>query len=231
MRRPFELSFALFLLAGFLIGAILPMPWDTPRVSTGANTLLRSPANSIAPESSVAAASAELLDTTDNFELLNTACYVVHSLRSGDYSAVASVVHPEKGVTFTPYSTVDFETNLTFTRYQIQNLPNDKTIYTWGFVDGKDALINMTMSEYFDSYVFNVDYSQAPQISVDQINISGNALENLTDAYPDCRFVDFSFPGLDAGKQGLDWCSLKLVFQPGDTRWYLVGVIHSQWTV
>ena len=57
--------------------------------------------------------------------------------------------------------------------------------------------------------------------------LSGNALENLTEAYPGCRCVDFSIPGTD----GLDWSSLKLVFQAGDTSWYLIGMVHGQWTI
>ena len=46
-----------------------------------------------------------------------------------------------------------------------------------------------------------------------------------------CRFVDFSIPGLDAANGGMDWCSLRLVFEPGDTQWLLVGIIHGQWTI
>ena len=89
----------------------------------------------------------------------------------------------------------------------------------------------MTISQYFETYVFNTDYTKAPQIGVDQIMMGGNALENLTEAYPNCRFIDFCFPQLDAANQGLDWCSLKLVFEPGETNWLLVGIIHSQWTI
>ena len=70
-----------------------------------------------------------------------------------------------------------------------------------------------------------------PQIGVDRIQMTGNALENLKDAYPDCRFVDFSYPELDPAYQGLDWCSLRLVFAPETTKWRLVGIVHGQWTI
>ena len=89
----------------------------------------------------------------------------------------------------------------------------------------------MTMEQYFAAFVFNSDYTQATRIGVDQILMSGNALENVTDAYPGCRFVDFSFPGIDPAYQGIDWCSLRLVFAPGESNWLLVGIIHGQWTV
>ena len=43
--------------------------------------------------------------------------------------------------------------------------------------------------------------------------------------------VDFSFPSADPVNDGMDWSSLKLVFQPAETRWYLVGVVHGEWTI
>lgn len=233
MRRPLIVSCVFCLLAGLLAGSFLPMPWDSddalPVVS---NTILQVPASSGSAEgdTSVGASPAQL-NSSDNFQLLNTACYVLQALKDSDYAAVAAVVHPEKGVTLTPRSTVDFETDRTLTRAEVRTLPEDDTVYTWGLTDGRGGLIGMTMAQYFDAYVFDTDYTQAVQIGVDRIMISGNALENLTEVYPGCRFVDFSIPEQDPAKQGLDWSSLKLVFEPGDVSWYLVGIVHGQWTV
>ena len=30
---------------------------------------------------------------------------------------------------------------------------------------------------------------------------------------------------------GMDWKSLRLVFQEKDNIWYLVGIIHDGWTI
>ena len=229
-------SGVLCLLLGFLIGMVIPVPWaeETPSGPVApVNGVISAPSSFDDAASSGASSSLSPgpLDRNDNFPLLNAACLVNRALKDRDYDALASLVHPTKGVTFTPYSTVNFETDLTFTASQIRELENDKTVYTWGFVDGRGSLIELTMSQYLEQYVFNTDYTQAPQIGVDQIIISGNALENLTEAYPGCRFVDFSFPSLDSAKQGMDWCSLKLVFEPDDTGWWLVGIVHGQWTI
>lgn len=40
-----------------------------------------------------------------------------------------------------------------------------------------------------------------------------------------------SFSGLDEQMAGYDWCSLKLVFECYQGDWYLVGLVHSEWTV
>lgn len=158
-------------------------------------------------------------------------CSGPQPFRSRDYDTLAAFVHPEEGVTFTPYSTVDRDSDLRFTAAQVRQFSTDQTVYTWGVSDGLGSLIELTPAEYFSTYVFNTDYTQAPEIGVDRILQSGNALENLTEAYPGCRFVEFHFPGLDPANAGLDWCSLKLVFSPSDSCWQLVGIIHSQWTI
>ena len=231
MKRPGTLACIFCLLAGLLVGGILPMPWD-PDAHAAPGSMLHAPAGSaVSGSSSASAAPVQALDTQDNFPLLDTAFYLLHTIKDRDYEALASLVHPERGVTFTPYSTVDFSTDLTFTPEQIRNLAEDDTVYTWGITDGRGSLINMTMEQYFAAFVFNADYTQATRIGVDQILMSGNALENVTDAYPGCRFVDFSFPGIAPAYQGIDWCSLRLVFAPGESNWLLVGIIHGQWTV
>ncbi|MBM6926753.1 hypothetical protein [Pseudoflavonifractor phocaeensis] len=171
------------------------------------------------------------LDPTDDQQLLDRAGQVLEALKEQDYAALSSLVHPIRGVTFTPYSTVDLSCNLTLDQRQIAGLGQDETIYLWGVFDGSGKPIQATGSQYFQRYVFNADYTAAPTMAVDQVTISGNALENVAAAYPDGRFVEYHFPGLDPEKNGFDWCSLKLVFEIWENQWYLVGLIHGEWTV
>ena len=163
--------------------------------------------------------------------LLQAAAGVTDALHAKDYEALSAFVHPSRGVTFTPYSTVDFQQDRHFSADQIKNLAQDSATYTWGYEDGRGEPIQMTMSQYFERFVFDADYTQAPQVAVDEIITSGNALENLTEAYSGCRFVDFCYLSRDPASEGLDWCSLKLVFAGEDGIWYLVGVVHGEWTI
>lgn len=234
MKRSILFACTLSLVAGLLVGGVLPMPWDSPAVFTvNTETIIYPPEDGSGVDASTAPllTAPEPLNSKDSVALLNTACSAVQALKEHNYTLLSTLVHPERGVTFTPYSTVNFETDRTFTRDQVKNLAKDEGVYTWGVVDGRGSLIELTMAQYFEQYVFDADYTQVTQIGVDQIIMGGNALENLPEAYPGCRFVDFTFPGTDASIGGLDWCSLKLVFAPGDTSWLLVGVVHGQWTI
>ena len=163
--------------------------------------------------------------------LLQAAAGVTDALQAKDYETLSSYIHPTRGVIFTPYSTVNVQQDRRLTAEQIKTLAQDTTTYIWGYEDGRGDPIQMTITEYFARFVFDADYTQAPKVAVDQIITSGNALENITEAYPDCHFVDFCYPSRDPASDGLDWCSLKLVFVGEGTAWYLVGVVHGEWTI
>lgn len=235
MKRFFYFPCMLCLVIGLLVGILLPINFQEdskPAALSGANGFTPPSGASQSEDGTAASLSAAAsLDPAENFPLLGTACAVNRAIQRQDWSTLASCIHPERGVVFTPYSTVEPETDLCFTADQIKNLAQDETVYIWGVEDGRGDPIQMTASQYFERYVYNRDYTQATEIGIDRIMTEGNALENLTEAYPGCRFVDFSFPSADPVNDGMDWSSLKLVFQPQGERWYLVGVVHGEWTI
>lgn len=237
MKRFLFFPCVLCLVIGLLVGVLLPINFqedDKPSANLGSNNAFTPPPGASQTEGSGTVSSAAApapLDPAENFPLLGSACLVNRAIQRQDWTTLAAYVHPELGVTFTPYSTVEPETDLTFTAGQIKNLAQDQNLYTWGFEDGRGDPIQMTFSQYFERYVYDRDYTQATEIGVDRIITGGNALENLTEAYPDGRFVDFCFPSADPVNDGLDWSSLKLVFQPEAEHWYLVGIVHGEWTI
>ena len=238
MKRFSVFPYFLVLAMGLLVGILLPIDLleeEAPLPAVPSNGAFTTPnisgSQSEAPGSSSPGAEQEPLNPAENFPLLNAACAVNRAIQRQDYTVLASYVHPSRGVTFTPYSTVDFNMDITFTPDQVKNLPQDQTVYTWGIEDGRGDPIQMTAMDYFARYVYDADYTQATEIGIDRIMTGGNALENLADAYPGCRYVDFSIPSADPVNDGLDWSSLKLVFQPEDDLWYLVGVVHGEWTI
>lgn len=232
MKHSILFSCALCLIIGLLCGTILPGLWD----NYSAPLSVSAPPSDTSPDQTmvkgtISASYPASLNPEDNCGLMAAAYRVLNALKKNDYDQLASAVHPDKGVTFTPYSTVDPDINVNLSSLQVSKLASDETVYTWGYVSGRGNLIEMTIPQYLENYVYDADYSQAPEIGVDRVLISGNALENVAVAYPGCRYVDFCYPSVDPINQGLDWHSLKLVFEPGETRWLLVGIIHSQWTV
>lgn len=168
---------------------------------------------------------------SESYALLERGFLVADLLAKKDYETLSTYVHPEKGVRFTPYSWVDFALDRVLTAEKIKYVEQDTTVYTWGIQDGSGFDLDLTTAEYFAQFVSPLDYTTAPCVATDTVLIHGNSLENIKEAYPDARFVDFSFHGMEPEFGGIDWSSLKLVFERVEDTFYLVGVVRGQWTI
>lgn len=233
MKRP-VLSHILSFVLGLILGGVLLfltltqgwLPNTRVTITKGAGN---SSVNTIVSDSPAPASDHADLPS-GNEVLIHRALDVAHWLRDGNWAALAGCVHPDKGVTFTPYSSVS-DSDLSFTAEEVAAFGSDTKTYLWGSYDGSGAPMNLTVGEYFPLFVTNADYTQAPILGVNRVISSGNAVENVTDAYPDAQFVELYYSELDPANEGFDWCALKLVFEPVENSLMLVGIIHSEWTI
>lgn len=163
----------------------------------------------------------------DSLSLIDTALETASVIQSGDYDALAELVHPEEGVTFSPSATVDKSSNHTFLPKDLAKAAREDSTFVWGTTSDAASPINLTVRDYFAAYVWDQDYLAQPRLSVNAVQSSGNALENVAEAYPDGQYVEFYRPGATAQS---GWTALKLVFEWHEENWYLVGIIHSSWS-
>ena len=171
------------------------------------------------------------LNSLQSNSLLITAIETVELLKDKNMNSLSSYIHPNKGVRFTPYSYVDLQEDLMFSSQQIINLLQSSQVYTWGAFDGTGDPIQKNFNDYFDRFVYDKDYSN-PHIIGNNVEIgTGNSINNITQAYPNGQFVEFHFTGFDPQYGGMDWRSLRLVFEELNNTWHLVGIIHSEWTI
>lgn len=171
-------------------------------------------------------------------ELQSAADALLASMKAKDFQAVSAWVDAEQGVTFTPYSHVNFDNDLTLTADEVAGIATDPTVRHWGIYDGSGEPIDLTAADYWDRFVWNADYTAAPDVTVCGVAQQGNIPENVDTAYPQgpdaasgYSYVEYHYSGLDPQYDGMDWCSLKVVFHQKDGAWKLVGIIHSQFTI
>lgn len=163
--------------------------------------------------------------------IMKQAKAVVHALKVRNMEKIAALTHPDKGLRFSPYGTIQENEDQVFSRAQISGLFSDQTIVQWGYYDGSGEPIKKTFTDYFSESVYDVDFATAPKISFDERLGQGNTLNNIADVYPNAHVVEFHFPGFDPQYEGMDWKSLRLVFEAVNNQWFLVGIIHDQWTI
>jgi hypothetical protein len=164
--------------------------------------------------------------------LLEAAASVMTALQEGDMSKLAAWAHPEKGVRFSPYAYVDTKTDLVFTKDQLKSLMEDSTKRVWRTFAGSGELIEMTYAEYHKRFVYDADFIKDAEIAVNKGLGQGTTVNNLNEVYPEDSFdfVEYHIKGIDPAVEGMDWRSLRLVFERIGDDHALVGIIHDQWT-
>ncbi|HHZ17522.1 MAG TPA: hypothetical protein GX395_07860 [Clostridia bacterium] len=161
----------------------------------------------------------------------DTATKVMTTIKEKDFAALAGFVHPEKGVRFTPYTYVNVENDLVFKREELKGFFNDQKKYMWGYYDGTGDEITLTPTEYYAKFIYTADFLNAEQVGYNEVLSYGNMLENQFEVYPQAIVAEYYFSGFNPDYAGMDWQSLRLVFQEHNEAWYLVGIIHNQWTI
>lgn len=161
-----------------------------------------------------------------------TAKIVISLLKNKNLNTMAKLVHPEKGLRFSPYVNVNPSTNRKLTTEEVRTAFEGDTIYYWGIYDGSGEPINFTFEKYYNRFVYGRDFAASTEISISttELRTYGNIIDNTFDIYPGATVVQYYLPGTNPEYGGMDWQSLRLVFEKEGETWYLVGIIHDEWT-
>lgn len=158
---------------------------------------------------------------------------VITALKETNITKLASLVHPQKGVQFSPYSYIYTATDVQVLGSNLATLWASPSLTHWGTFDGSGDPIDLTFPNYWAKFVYNANFAAAPQISYNTIIGKGNMINNVFSVYPATSYitVEYHFPGFDPQYQGMDWTSLRLVFTYAGSQWYLVAIVHDQHTI
>lgn len=163
--------------------------------------------------------------------LMNLTKDILTIFKSQQYSKLDTFIHPSEGVRFSPYATVD-ASDKKFSKEGFNSLVTSgksKKI-NWGSYDGSGDPILLTPNEYFRKFVYDANFVKPEKAGVNHVFKEGNSINNLKNFYKGSDFTESHFSG-SRKADGMDWKSVRLVFKEIDGRYYLVGVVHDQWTI
>lgn len=164
-------------------------------------------------------------------DVLVVAKQVVDAFKARDAERLAELTHPQKGVRFSPYAYVDEGSDRVLSRTEIEGFWQAKTAYRWGFADGTGDPIDMTPRQYFERFIMDRDFAHPSSIKVNDDRASGNTGNNAASVYPQGARVEYYVgPEPGQGEPEIDWAALRLVFEELGGSWYLIAVIHDEWT-
>lgn len=152
----------------------------------------------------------------------------VDALRRRDMRQLTRLVHPTRGVRFSPYPSVS-SSDAVLMRAELATAWRAPRPDVWGETEAGE--INLTFQQYFSEYVYDRDFARIGQVSYNRPRNHGNNRNMLRENYPRAILVQYHVPGRDSGADGMDWKSLWLVFERRGSEWFIVGIAHDEWGI
>lgn len=209
-----------------VIGLEYLRPWerDSESVKTVKFTVLVKSPETPAGSSSISSAEAEQL-------IADQAQAVVLALKHKEFVKFSGFFHPDQGVRFSPYTYIDPDKDVILTADKITGLLGSGEKMLWGSYAGSGSPIRLSLAGYYRRFIYDRDFALAQQIGYNQFIGRSTTINNIFAVYPEAIVAEYYSPGSDPKYKGLDWKSLRLVFEKKGDIWYLVGLVHDEWTI
>jgi len=157
---------------------------------------------------------------------------VIQALKAGNIAKFSTFVHPQKGVRFSPYASVLLDQDRVIRKNQLAQMWASAQRYKWGEYDGSGDPIRLSFGKYHRRFIFDHDFSHAESVNYNPASMGhGNTPNTIQAVYPKSIAVGYHFSGFDPKVSGMDWSSLWLVFEKKGSSWFLVGIVHDEWTI
>jgi len=169
----------------------------------------------------------ELSSTLDLTWTIDT---VLNAIKQQDLVTLATFVG-NNWVRFSPYTYINTWSDIILSAEEIRNGLAISSTRNRGAYDGSGEPIDLWIGQYFEKFVSDADYANAPEVLYNEVSQRGNNMNNIAEIYSGKQRVEFYFPWFDPQYEGIDWKSLTLVFDYVDGKWEIIGIIHNQWTI
>jgi len=171
------------------------------------------------------------VSSEEDASLIVAANTVIQALHDQDMEAISQLVHPTMGLRFAPYAFI-LEDYLVFMPEELPGLLDfdHQTVYEWGDFMWTGDPIELTFHDYFYRFVYSAYFIRAEEIGINQKVSPEDMINNSHEFYPGSEFVEYYFSGIKPEFIGLDWQSLRLVFVEENSTWWLVCIVHEEWT-
>jgi len=168
--------------------------------------------------------------TVDHSNLSGAIDAVLLAIKNNDLLTLSTFVGSQ-WLRFSPYEYVNTGSDIVLSTEEVYNGLSISRSYTWGTADGSGMPLDLWIGQYFEKFVNDADYANAPEILYNQSVQRGNMINNIAQVYSGKQWVEFYFSGFDAQYDGMDRKSLTLVFDHVAGQRYLIGIVHGARTI
>lgn len=151
----------------------------------------------------------------------------IQYIKDKNFKSLAEMIHPTKHLRVSHTSEIQINSETLINKEQLESLPSDKTKYTWGITDGQGQLVNLTFEEFYEKYIYDVDYAKEAEVIYNKYTQRPNQNNNnVYQIFNSGIVVEYFYKGSEENDY-TDWKSLYLCFESYENIWYLSGIIHS----
>jgi len=157
---------------------------------------------------------------------------IIALIDRNDFVALKSMAL-EEGVYFMPGEHTGLEAAVYIGEADWDEINTRTDQLVWGTEMGSGEEISLTPSVYFDTYISQYDFLNAPEYSAVELSESLKANINIVEDTIGNRMVTYHYPGFNELYEGMDYQTLILILNyDAETGSYkLVGIINSFWTI
>jgi len=155
---------------------------------------------------------------------------IIDLLDQKNYYDFASQFHPTKGCRFVPY-TFGTDDDQIFNGSRFNKKFETEEKLNWGLADGSGEPILISLPNYLNEWVYDFDFkNKTTEVHIDEDLAFSNTLNNMSELYPNAKVIEFYNEGTDEFT-GMDWKSLIFYAEKVENTYYLVAVVHNEWTI
>ncbi len=155
---------------------------------------------------------------------------VINAIINQDFVTLSTFVGAQ-WVRFSPYTYINTWSDIVLSAEEVYNGLSISSTRNRGTYDGSGEPIDLWIGQYREKFVYDVDFVTAPEIYHNQKFERGNTLNTIFDVYTGKEIVEYHIPQIDPQYEWMDRRSLYIVFEHMNGQWYLMGIIHGQWTI
>jgi hypothetical protein len=129
-------------------------------------------------------------------DLTGTIDAVMLAIKNQDLPALSTFVN-DQGLRLSPYEYVNTVTDVVLSTGEVYNGLALSRTFLRGSYDGSGEPIDLPIGQYREKFVYDLDFTTAPEIYHNQKFERGNTLNNIFDVYTGKEIVEFHFPQID----------------------------------
>ena len=151
----------------------------------------------------------------------------IRLIRDKDFKNLSKMIHPTNGLLISSTPEIKISVEGSISKDKIANWTFNDTKYKWGVLDGEGKQIELSLEEYYNMYIYDVDYANKSEISYNKyIQRSDSKITNVYDVFKDGIVVEYFYKGTQENNY-VDWKSIYLCYEKYNKEWYLAGIVHS----